>query len=241
MKVLVVGATGATGRLLTEQLIKKELQVSVIVRSAENLPESIRGHKNLSITEASLLDLSDDQLSEHVSGCSAVASCLGHNITFKGIFGKPRRLVTQATQRLCEAIRTNAPEAPVRFVLMNTTGNTNKDLKEQRSVGERLVMGMVRGLVPPQPDNEQAAEHLRTNINKNDDSIEWVAVRPDGLINETSGTDYELFESPIRSPIFNAGKTSRINVADFMAKLMTEEDLWTAWKGQMPVIYNKAL
>ena len=65
-------------------------------------------------------------------------------------------------------------------------------------------------------------------------------MRPDGLINSESVTDYELHPSPIRSPIFNAGRTSRINVAHFMARLITGDDLWSVWRGQMPVIYNSA-
>ena len=35
--------------------------------------------------------------------------------------------------------------------------------------------------------------------------------------------------------------TSRINVAHFMADLITDSDTWNRWKGKMPVIYNKAL
>jgi len=33
--------------------------------------------------------------------------------------------------------------------------------------------------------------------------------------------------------------TSRINVANFMAELITDDTLWSTWKGQMPVSYNK--
>ncbi len=32
--------------------------------------------------------------------------------------------------------------------------------------------------------------------------------------------------------------TSRINVGHFMADLITDEEIWNRWKGQMPVIYN---
>ena len=45
--------------------------------------------------------------------------------------------------------------------------------------------------------------------------------------------------SPTRCAIFNAGKTSRINVGHFMAALITDDNTWNLWKGQMPVIYNK--
>jgi hypothetical protein len=66
-----------------------------------------------------------------------------------------------------------------------------------------------------------------------------VAVRPDTLINEDIVTEYEIYASPARSALFNPGKTSRINVGYFMAKLIVDNELWNKWKGQMPVIYNK--
>ncbi len=92
--------------------------------------------------------------------------------------------------------------------------------------------------MPPHVDNEQAADFLRTTTKADDKHIEWVAVRPDTLLNEESVTDYYLCPSPTRSAIFNPGKTSRINVAHFMAELITDDVLWKKWKGQMPVIYN---
>ena len=178
-------------------------------------------------------------MSEIVHDCNAVASCLGHNLTWKGVYGQPRKLVTDATQRLCDAIKSNNLQSPTKFVLMNTTGNRNRDVYEPISFAQKCVIGLLRLLLPPHVDNEKAAEYLRIQIGQNNTSIEWVAVRPDGLINEEEVTDYEIHPSPTRSAIFNAGKVSRINVGHFMASLITNDDLWTKWKGQMPVIYSK--
>ena len=122
---------------------------------------------------------------------------------------------------------------------MNTAGNSNRDLNESISFGHRCVIGLLRLLLPPHVDNEKAADHLRINIGQNDRVIEWAAVRPDSLINEDHVTEYEVHPSPTRSAIFNAGSTSRINVGHFMADLITNDDTWNRWKGQMPVIYNK--
>lgn len=237
MAILVVGASGATGRLLVTELLGYGRRVNVIVRSPEKLPETLRKHPLLSIVHANLLDLSDAEMARHVTGCSAVASCLGHNLSFKGIYGSPRRLVTDATRRLCEAVRATHPPQPVRFVLMNTAGNRN--LGESITFGERCVNGLIRLLLPPHLDNEKAADYLRINVGPNDSALEWVAIRPDTLINEDSVTEYEVHPSPTRSAIFNAGKTSRINVAHFMTDLITGDAAWSSWRGRMPVIYNK--
>jgi NAD(P)-dependent dehydrogenase (short-subunit alcohol dehydrogenase family) len=240
MTTLVVGASGATGQLLVEQLLKQGQNVRVIVRSPENLSELLKNHDSLSVIHASVLDLSDAELAQHVRGCDAVASCLGHNMSLKGIYGRPLRLVTDATSRLCNAIKANKSEESTKFVLMNTAGNSNRDLQETISFGQRCVIGLLRLLLPPHVDNERAADYLRTRIGQNDGTIEWTAVRPDHLINEDEVTEYEVHPSPTRSAIFDAGSTSRINVAYFMTRLITEDDIWDKWKGQMPVIYNKA-
>ncbi|WP_026452182.1 NAD(P)-dependent oxidoreductase [Aequorivita capsosiphonis] len=239
MTVLVVGASGATGNHLVEQLLLQKHKVKVIVRTPERLPESWRNNNNLQIISASILKLGDQEMKEYCNGCQAIVSCLGHNLTWKGIYGQPRKLVTDATRRLCDAIKANDPEQPVRFILMNTTGNRNRDLNEPISFAQKCVIFLLRFLLPPHLDNEKAADYLRTKIGQNNQFIEWVAVRPDGLMNENEVSDYEIHPSPTRSAIFNAGKVSRINVGHYMANLISDDDLWNTWKGRMPVIYSK--
>ncbi|MDP1990405.1 MAG: SDR family oxidoreductase [Syntrophales bacterium] len=239
MAILVVGASGATGQLLVEQLLNRGESVKVIVRSPDMLSEVLRDHDHLSVIRGSVLDLNDDEIRQHVKGCAAVASCLGHNLSWKGIYGHPRRLVTDATRRLCNAIKANKAEEPTKFVLMNTAGNSNRDLREPISLGQVCLIGLIRLLLPPHMDNEKAADYLRASIGQDDKAIQWVVVRPDTLINENQVTKYEAHPSPTRSAIFSPGKTSRINVAHFMAELIADDDTWRRWKGQMPVIYNK--
>lgn len=238
MTILVVGASGATGIRLVEELLNREQYVKVIVRSPEKLPDTIKNHERLSVISASVLELSDEEMQQHVSGCSAVASCLGHNPTFKGIFGKPRRLVTETTQRLCAAVKANKSEVSTKYVLMNTVANRNRDLNEPISFAQKCIIVLLRLVLPPHPDNEKAAEHLRTHIGQNDNDIEWAAVRPSSLIDAESASEIEVYPSPMRS-IFKDGQISRINVGHFMADLITNNDIWNKWKGQMPVVYNK--
>ena len=239
MQILVVGASGATGRLLVKQLLDHGQYVRAVVRNAARLPEELRDYERLSIIQASLLELSDLELTRAVEGCQAVASCLGHNLSWQGIYGKPRRLVTDAVRRLCTAVKATRSETPIRFVLMNTAGNSNRDLREPVSFSQQCVIGLLRLLLPPHADNEQAADYLRTEIGQTDGAIEWAAVRPDNLTDESAVTEYSVHPSPIRSAIFDAGSTSRVNTAHFMAALITDGNIWLKWKGQMPVIYNK--
>jgi nucleoside-diphosphate-sugar epimerase len=239
MTILVVGASGATGKQLVEQLLNRGQRVKVIIRPTGKITDAWKHSDKITIIKANISEITVDEMMNYLSDCEAVVSCLGHNITLKGIFGNPRKLVADAVKLLCTAIQKKSPDNPIRLVLMNTTGNRNKDLNEPISIGEKLVMGLIRLLVPPQSDNERAADFLRVNIGQRNRFIDWVIVRPDTLINEDNVTDYELYASPLRSTLFNPGKTSRINVGNFMSRLIVEDDLWNKWKGQMPVIYNK--
>ncbi len=69
--------------------------------------------------------------------------------------------------------------------------------------------------------------------------VEWVAVRPGSLINDDAESAYEVYDSLVRSSIFNDGKTSRINVSHFIAELANDNKNWTEWKYKTPVLYNK--
>lgn len=238
MATLVVGASGATGKLLVEQLLEAGQKVKIIVRSTSNIPNHWNNHEKLTIIKGIISEISTDEISTHLVDCQSVACCLGHNLTFRGIYGKPRKLVTDSVKLICEAILKNTPAKPIKFVLMNTTGNSNRDINEPVSTGQTIVVSLLRLLLPPHTDNEKAADYLRVKVGQNNPYIEWTAVRPDTLINEEKATAYTLHISPTRNAIFNPGKTSRINVAHFMSRLILDADLWNTWKGQMPVIYN---
>lgn len=239
MTTLVLGASGATGRLLVGQLLARGEPVRALLRSPDAL-RALRGDSRLSLIQASVLDLDEATLARHVAGCSAVASCLGHLMSLRGIYGQPRRLVLDALRRLCRAIVASAPARPVRVVLMNTAGNSNRDLREPVSLAQRGVVALVRALVPPHADNEAASDYLRTIIGQAHPLIQWVVVRPDSLIDRDAVSAYETHPSPIRSAIFDAGRVSRINVAHFMAELAVGGAAWERWRGRMPVIYDTA-
>ena len=238
MKTLVLGASGATGKQVVTQLTELGHTVKAMVRPSSIIPEDWKTNQHITLIKEHISALTPQQLAVHITDCDAVVSCLGHNLSWKGIYGKPRKLVTNAVVISCEAIRLNNTPTPTKFILMNTAGNSNRNLKESISFGQKLVVGLLRLLLPPHSDNEKAADYLRTKVGQDNSHVEWVAVRPDNLTHENTVTAYELHASPIRSALFNAGQTSRINVGHFMANLVVDQELWHEWKGQMPVIYN---
>lgn len=239
-KALVVGASGATGRLLVVDLLKRGIEVTAIVRTAGSLKIAFESSPNYREVSASITEMSDSELSSLLRNCDAVLSCLGHNLTFRGIFGEPKRLVTDTIEKVCRVIESLKPDQKVKVVLMNTTGNSNRDIPEKPPLSQRFVISILRLLLPPHVDNEQAADFLRTRIGQSHLFVEWVAVRPDSLTDEVEVSDYGIHQSPTRNVIFDAGSSSRTNVANFMASLVTDTELWEVWRGKMPVIYNNA-
>lgn len=238
MKVLVLGGTGATGKLVIDELLKKNIEVRAIVRSTQKLLPGMLDNNLLTIIIDSIENIDITKATEYVKGYDAIISCLGHNLNFRGIYGKPLNLVTHAIKTFSLAIESLNLKNSVKIILMNTTGNRNPDIEEKISLKEKFVIGLIRFLLPPQRDNENASKYLRSNIGNNNKNIKWTAVRPDTLINSDEVSNYKVYESPVRSAIFDPGTTSRINVANFMSELITDDKLWIQWIGKMPVIYN---
>ena len=225
-----------TGTPLVEQLLAKNYKVRIIFRTSNKLPADILENPNTTAIEATLLDLTDEKMTEHVKDCDAVVSCLGYVMDFKGVFGEPKKLCTNATERLCNAIEKHRLPKPTKFILMNTVGVQNPDLEEKRSCFERGLLAILHHTLPPHRDNETAAEYLHNKVGKDNKHIEWCIVRPDTLINSDVST-YDIKESPITG-ILNGRPTSRSNVAHFMTELIENTELWSTWKFRMPVIMN---
>lgn len=233
---LVVGATGKTGRPLVNQLLGKNHKVRVVVRSLDKFSADVLRNTNLTVIEESVLSLTDEKMAKIVMGCDSIVSCLGHNLDFKGMFGEPKALCTDAVRRLCGAIKKNSPDKPIKLILMNTVGVQNIDLKEKRTWFERQLLTLLRHTIPPHRDNETAAEYLYKTVGKENNYVEWCCVRPDSLV-DADVSPYEIKESP-STGIFSGRPTSRSNVAHFMTELVENAELWSEWKYRMPVIMN---
>jgi len=236
MKAFVLGASGATGKLVVKQLIKKNIQVRVVVRESAIIPVHISDDKSIEVIKGSINDFDIVKIKDLVKDCESVISCLGHNLSFKGIYGSPHKLVYNTVVKIIEVLK--SPELNTKFILMSTTAYTNRKTGEVNTFGEKIVFSLLKVLLPPHKDNMLAADHLVYKLGSKT-NIDWVAVRPDSLIDEENVSEYEIHNNKVRGPIFNPGKTSRINVSNFMAELVTNDKLWQEWKHKTPVIYNK--
>jgi uncharacterized protein YbjT (DUF2867 family) len=237
--ILVVGGTGRTGRHVVHQLLERGLGVRAIVRPGSSVaPEDAR-NPNLAVVEADLLSLSDEELQRHVRDCEAVISCLGHVISFKGVFGPPRDLVTRATSRLCRAIEALRPATPVKFILMSSVSvDRAGGLDSHRSLAEKALLYTICALLPPAGDNQRAANVLQNRIGAGSPYVQWAVIRPDSLL-PGEVTPYALHEGIVDS-LFKPGRTNMANIAHFMCELVTNPGAWAKWSGRLPVIVNAA-
>lgn len=198
MKTLVLGASGATGKLVVSHLLARNIPVRVVIRENSVMPERIAENKNIEVIKGSIDDFSPDQIRKIMVDCDAAVCCLGHNISFKGLFGQPRKLVTNAVRKITDAIESSGTVK--KFILMSTTAYTNKNQGEENTFGERLVFALLEVVLPPHKDNILAGDHLIYGVGQSE-KVEWVAVRPDSLFDEESTSEYDVCEAKTRSPI----------------------------------------
>lgn len=235
--ILVLGGTGRTGRRVVSQLLSRGAHVRAIVRSAARLPTATLGHPRLSVTEAELLALSDEELRQHLTGCDAVVSCLGHTVSFQGVYGPPRDLVAQAVLRIARAAQALHVSPALRLVLMSTVSvNAPSGLDGRRGGFERAVVSALRAALPPARDNQRAADFLCHTIGPTHPLLEWVIVRPDTLI-DGEISPYAVHPGLVAS-LFHPENSTISNVAHFLCMLACEPGAWEEWKGRLPVIVD---
>lgn len=245
-KALLLGATGGCGAEALLRLLERGVAVTTIVRSESRLPEAAKGHKLLTVVEApnGHLALSDAEMMGHVRGCDAVVSCLGHNLTFKGVYGSPRMLCRDTVRQVCEACRQLQPPSPVKLVVVSTEGVDRPDGADpKRGLAERLVLWLLWLLLPPHADNMAVVEYLHREAPSNP-HVEFCAPRPSdmGPPRHTPGEEPAAFtlHATLQNGLFNAGSTRKASVGAFMADLVTKASSWQQWRNAYPHILDPA-
>ena len=215
----------------------------------EALKDTSKADKLLTIKEASLLDLTDKELQDEVDQVDAVVSCLGHSLTIQGILGHPRRLVTDSVQRLTSAMAATAATpnnnsnnnnnntTAKKFLLMGSDGVRHPaGTDDPRTGTERFILWLLRHVVQPHADNEDAAAYLYSSINEENKNFSWVVIRPTNLIDGDANA-YRLMEKP-PGALFGGAVATRANVAKFMVDLLTNDKLFEEYKMCMPVLHD---
>ena len=109
MKLLIIGATGGSGRYLVTQALERGHAVTALVRTPAKMNVN---HQRLTVIKGNVLDL--PSVEQAVSGQDAVLCALGHKRWFY-----PNRILSQGTENIVNAMKTHGVR---RFVCESSLG-----------------------------------------------------------------------------------------------------------------------
>jgi putative NADH-flavin reductase len=198
-RVLIVGATGGTGRQLLAQALQRGYQVTALVR----VPAKLRvENPRLTVLQGDVLDYPSVQ--KAVRGQDAVISALGH----KRFFG-PTRILSDGTDNILRAMEA---EGVRRFVCETSLGIGD-------SVGRMGVyysLFVIPCILPFYFWDKTRQERLIAASN-----VEWVIVRPAVLTNAKMRGTYRSGRR-VGSFLWTA-RIARGDVADFMLRQLVDD------------------
>jgi putative NADH-flavin reductase len=197
--VLIVGATGGTGRHLVEQALERGHVVTALVRNPAKLQMD---HAHLKVVQGNVLDYASVEAA--MRGQEAVVCALGH----KRFLG-PTRILSVGTQNLLRAM---AGGGVSRLVCETSLGIGNSAGR----MGLYYTLFVIPVILPFYYWDKTRQERLIAAS-----GIEWVIVRPGALTNGPKrglyrhGHDIGSFIRTVR--------ISRADVADFMLNQLSSD------------------
>jgi putative NADH-flavin reductase len=194
MKLVVLGATGATGMEIVRQAVERGHSVTALVRSTEKLNPF---RDRITIQQGDLLDIVD--LAQVIRGHDAILSGFG-----------PRVPVSKADANLLQ-----------RFAVALTSAMQQAEVR--RVVVESVAFLFRNSIVPPAyllgrlffPAVVADASAMEQVFEKSE--LDWTMVRPPELTDRPYTGKYRVREGHL--PLFGF-KISRADVADSMIKIV---------------------
>ena len=145
-------------------------------------------------------------------------------------------LCTESVRRVCDIVRKLAPPSPIRLIVISTEGFDRLDGADPpRSWPESGLIGLLWLTLPPMHDKVGVVQYLHSEARANK-SVEFCAPRPSDL-RDGEACAYSA-HATLQNGIFNAGKTTRANVGEFMADLGTKPAAWRKWKNSYPQLLD---
>lgn len=199
MKLLIIGATGGTGRALVEEALAQGHVVTAFARKPQKITTS---QDRLTVAKGNVLDY--NSVDQAVQGKDAVLSALGH----KRLFIKTT-ILSEGTRNIIKAMQIHHVK---RLICETSLG-----------IGEsRWRMGLYYTLfVIPFitffyfRDKERQERYIKQS------SLDWIIVRPGQL---TNGRKRGTYRHGLNiGSILLTVRISRADVADFMLKQLTDD------------------
>ena len=192
-RILVLGATGKTGRLFVEQTLAAGFGVTVVVRNPGNVPSSwhaVRVVTGNLTTDSAVLHAA-------VPGQDAVVSTLGVGQSFKS-----GHLISRSAPAIVAAMRQHGVR---RLVFMSAFG-VGATYRDTPLVPRVFIATLLRDIYADKQAGEQA---ILTS------DLDWTIVYPVGLTDGPQTGRYRVGE---RLSLAGFPRVSRADVADFLVR-----------------------
>ena len=200
LRILIIGATGGTGRELVRQALEQGHQVTALARKPKKMKLE---HPNLRVVQGNVRDY--ESVESAMRGQSAVLCALG---TKRFFF--PSRVVSNGTANILRAMKScNVP----RLVCESSLGIGNSAGR----LGLLYTFLVVPVLLPFIFNDKVRQEKL---IEESD--ADWVIVRPAVLSNAPARGKYRHGRN-VGNYLWT-NRIARADVADFMLKQLTDDD-----------------
>ncbi|QGQ99287.1 SDR family oxidoreductase [Paenibacillus psychroresistens] len=201
MNIVIFGANGPTGRILTEQAVAEGHMVTAVTRHPETFP-----HQNarLQVVRGDVFDLSS--VEHAVSGKDAVLSTLG--VPFS------RDEITVYSQGVAHIVQAMNKYNVRRLVCVSSSATEPHYDPQGGFIFERIIQPtIIKTIGKTLYTDMRRMETLVKNS-----KLDWTIVRPSGLFETPAVTPYKMAETYIRGRF-----TSRADLANCMLSQLTND------------------
>jgi len=198
MKILILGASGLTGRLMVAKALEQHHEVTALVRDPSKLQVV---HDDLTIITGDALD--KGILLKAFAGQDAVLSALG-----KGRSLKSCDLITNAVSVLIPAMLQSNVK---RLIFLSAIG-VGETFSQANLLQKIIFRTFLRGIYA---DKTRAEKQIHSS------TLDWTLVYPVVLTNGAGTGKYQTGEV---LPMKGMPKISRDDVADFMVRQLTDDN-----------------
>lgn len=191
-RVLIVGATGGTGRQLVAQALERGLTVTALVRNPSRLPAN---HQALTVLQGDVLDPGSLEAAMH--GQDAVLCALGHKRYFH-----PTRVLSEGTGNILRAMETHRVSRLVCETSLGIGDSVGR-------MGLYYTLLLIPLILPFYFWDKTRQERIIAESN-----LDWVIVRPGALTNGTKRG--HIHHGRRVGSVLWTVRVSRADVAEFM-------------------------
>jgi putative NADH-flavin reductase len=204
MKIALFGASGATGKLLTQRCLAAGYEITALFRSAPpvHVP-GVQQNPKFRFIQGSAFDLA--AVGQTIEGADVVLSALGANSL------KKEDVLERAVPQIIAAMQqTSTQSKPVRrIIVLGSAGALPTSLDKQPAWRRWIVQNIVYNTFLKWPVASQMSQW--ENLSRS--NLDWTMVMPPMLTNAPALGHYRI-DGDALPP--NGSRISREDVADFM-------------------------